>query len=82
MDIGNLVGMANRIGDFFQRVPDRHEAKHDIALHITKFWEPLVRDGLIAKLHDATTEVLHALVIEAVKVNLHTLATQQSVPGS
>jgi formate dehydrogenase subunit delta len=79
MDIGNLVGMANRIGDFFQSMPDRHEAKHDIAMHISKFWEPRMREALIANLKEATTYDLHDLVREAVSENLELLATKKAV---
>ena len=79
MDIINLVGMANRIGDFFQSMPDRAEAKHDIADHISKFWEPRMREALIARIDDASTSELHAIVREAVKENLALLATKRAV---
>ncbi|MFY9812121.1 formate dehydrogenase subunit delta [Aquabacterium sp.] len=76
MDINNLIGMANRIGDFFESMPNRQEAKADIALHISKFWEPRMREALIARLDDPTSLELHALVKEAVKENLAMLATK------
>lgn len=79
MDIGNLVSMANRIGDFFQSMPDRHEAKQDIAKHISRFWEPRMREALIAKIDDAATKDLHDIVREAVKENLELLATKKAV---
>jgi formate dehydrogenase subunit delta len=79
MDIINLVGMANRIGDFFQSMPDRAEAKRDIADHISKFWEPRMREALIARIDDASTSELHAIVREAVKENLALLATKRAV---
>jgi len=47
MDIANLVRMANRIGDFFEAMPDRGEAMNDIADHIQKFWEPRMRTALL-----------------------------------
>lgn len=78
MDIHNLVGMANRIGDFFQSMPDRTEAKHDIALHISKFWEPRMREALITRLDDPTTTQLHSLVRDAVQENLALLATKRA----
>jgi formate dehydrogenase subunit delta len=78
MDIGNLVGMANRIGDFFQSMPDRVEAKRDIAQHISKFWEPRMREALIAQLDQAATAALHDIVREAVKENLALLATKRA----
>jgi formate dehydrogenase subunit delta len=77
MDVGNLVMMANRIGDFFESMPDRKEAKDELALHISKFWEPRMREVLIAKIDDASTQSLHAIVREAVKENLELLATKK-----
>ena len=46
MDTDNLVFMANRIGEFFQSMPDRHEALDGIANHIGKFWAPPMRAAL------------------------------------
>ena len=37
MDAHNLVDMANRIGDFFESMPDRDEAIDNIADHIRRF---------------------------------------------
>ncbi len=73
MDIGNLVGMANRIGDFFESMPDAAEAKQGIAQHIRKFWEPRMRRELLARLGDADAPALHALVREALLENLDML---------
>ncbi|ARP91806.1 formate dehydrogenase [Bordetella genomosp. 9] len=47
MDIGNLIRMANRIGDFFDAMPDREEAIDNVAGHIRKFWEPRMRAALL-----------------------------------
>jgi formate dehydrogenase subunit delta len=46
MDIGNLIRMANSIGNFFEAMPDREEAVEGIANHIQKFWEPRMRNQL------------------------------------
>ncbi|WP_395686259.1 formate dehydrogenase subunit delta [Caenimonas koreensis] len=43
MDSDNLVRMANRIGDFFEAMPDRDEALEGIATHLKKFWDPRMR---------------------------------------
>ena len=48
MDIDNLIRMANRIGDFFEAMPDRSEALDGIAGHIKRFWEPRMRRELLA----------------------------------
>ena len=39
----NLIRMANRIGDFFEAMPDHAEALEGIATHLKKFWEPRMR---------------------------------------
>ena len=48
MDIENLIRMANRIGDFFDAMPDHDEALAGIATHIRRFWEPRMRRELLA----------------------------------
>ena len=65
MDIGNLVQMANRIGEFYESLPDAEEGQREIATHLRKFWEPRMRRlimqhveqtggaGLTAIVHDA-----------------------------
>lgn len=66
MDIHNLVNMANRIGDFFESMPDREEAQRDIATHIAKFWAPRMRRALIDHLDQDTADDLHRAVRAAV----------------
>jgi formate dehydrogenase subunit delta len=50
MDIDNLVHMANRIGEFFQTMPEREEAALEITQHLHKFWEPRMRRELFVHL--------------------------------
>ncbi|HEX7932597.1 MAG TPA: formate dehydrogenase subunit delta [Paraburkholderia sp.] len=50
MDTQNLIDMANRIGDFFDSMPDREEAVAGVADHIRRFWEPRMRRALLASL--------------------------------
>lgn len=76
MDINNLVNMANRIGDFFESMPDKIEAKSGIANHLSKFWEPRMRTALISKINDASTADLHQLVRQAINENLELLAVK------
>lgn len=61
-----LVHLANRIGEFFQAMPEHDEALEGIATHIRKFWEPRMRRGLLAHL-DGGGEGLLPLVREAVE---------------
>lgn len=53
MDGANLVRMANRIGEFFEAMPEREEALQGIAEHIRKFWEPRMRAQLDRMLADS-----------------------------
>ena len=46
MNTDHLVHMANRIGEFFQAMPDRSEAMEGIATHLKRFWEPRMRQAL------------------------------------
>lgn len=48
MEIGNLIRMANSIGDFFDAMPDRKEALNSVATHIQKSWEPRMRVALLS----------------------------------
>ena len=66
MDTDNLVHMANRIGEFFQSMPDAEEAASEIALHLRKFWEPRMRRALLATL-DAGDVALLPIVRQAVE---------------
>jgi formate dehydrogenase subunit delta len=73
MDNDNLIRMANRIGDFFQAMPDRTEALEGIAGHIRKFWEPRMRKQILAHLDQAGGAGLSAIVLEALRANAQAL---------
>ena len=47
MEIRTLIRSANRIGDFFESMPDKTEAAEGIANHIQKNWEPRMRRQLL-----------------------------------
>jgi formate dehydrogenase subunit delta len=84
MDIGNLIRMANRIGDFFDAMPDRPEAVDGVANHIQKFWEPRMRVELLNFLDRHPDGVdgeirLSPIVLEAVNGNRQRLAPRVAV---
>ena len=78
MDIQNLVTMANRIGDFYESIPDVSEAKQGIIDHIRKFWEPRMREAMVAKLQDPATQSLHPTVRQAIEENLDLMARRHA----
>ena len=65
MDPANLIEMANRIGEFFEAMPDRREALDGIATHVRKFWAPRMRRELFEALDRGNTAELAPLVREA-----------------
>lgn len=69
MDIHNLVHMANRIGEFFDAMPDRPEALQGIASHLRKFWAPRMRQQLAAHLDEHGGEGLQPIVLEALTLH-------------
>ncbi len=66
MDIHNLTHMANRIGQFFEAMPDPQEASKEIANHLRKFWEPRMRRELLAHIDATGGEGLLPIVKSAV----------------
>ena len=38
MKTEHLISMVNRIGQFFQAMPDHDEALEGIAMHVKRFW--------------------------------------------
>ena len=68
MDDNNLIDMANRIGDFFDSLPDHEEAVNSIADHIRRFWEPRMRRAILATLD--TPGATEIAMSEIVRVSL------------
>lgn len=84
MDADNLVRMANRIGQFFEAMPDRPEALEGIALHIHRFWEPRMRRALRAHLADEAALAEHPvapIVREALSTHPHVLESATASAG-
>jgi formate dehydrogenase subunit delta len=82
MHIDQLVTMANRIGDFFQSMPDRGDAKKEIYRHLLKFWEPRMRRALLGELDMASTGRLSPIVREAIEEHVELLRPAQDRAAS
>lgn len=61
-----LVRMANQIAANFGSLPDEGAAAKT-AVHIRRFWEPRMRDGLLALLAEGRTDALTPVAREAAK---------------
>jgi formate dehydrogenase subunit delta len=86
LNIDHLIRLANRIGDFFESMPDRAEGMEGIANHIQKFWEPRMRTALLDYLEthpDGRTEnaALTPLVLETIMQNRQRLTPKARVAG-
>ena len=66
MKSDNLLRMANRIGDFFDALPDRKQAVAEIAQHMRKFWEPRMRRQILQYVDGHGTEGLSDIVSLAI----------------
>ena len=69
MNTDHLVGMANRIGDFFEAYPDHDEVIRNIADHIRKYWEPRMRRDLYVQFDLDGAPGLKPIVAEAIRVH-------------
>lgn len=67
MNADNLVTMANRIGAFFQSLPDEDEAQREVRDHLRKFWPVVMRRTLVAHAASGQTPHLIPLVQAAVQ---------------
>lgn len=70
MDTHTLIRLANRIGEFFEAMPDRAEALDGIVQHITRYWEPRMRRELQQRLQQGEAEGLKPIVAEALQRNV------------
>ncbi len=66
MDANHLIKMANQIGQFFASMPDREQAKADIALHLKRFWDPRMRKAMLVTIDNAKADGLDPIVHEAI----------------
>jgi formate dehydrogenase subunit delta len=73
MDLDNLIRMANRIGDFFEAMPDPDEARDGIANHLKRFWEPRMRAEILAHVEKTGGAGLHPMVVEAIRKHVANL---------
>jgi formate dehydrogenase subunit delta len=58
--------MANRIGDFFESMPDHDEALEGVADHIRRFWEPRMRRMLVVAIEEGRALDMTPFTREAV----------------
>jgi formate dehydrogenase subunit delta len=86
--IDHLIRLANRIGQFFEAMPNRSAGLDGIADHIRHFWEPRMRRSLLdflARHPDGRSDqvALSAICLEAIARHRDRLAVPSAglAPG-
>lgn len=67
-ELDKLVHMANRIGQFFEAMPDGAEARAGIAAHLQRYWPPSMRHALRVAAADGRVPALMPLVQQALQL--------------
>lgn len=62
LDLGRLIAMANQIGDFFAPYPPG-QREEGIRNHLRHYWDPRMRDALLAHIDATRGEGLHPHVL-------------------
>ncbi len=83
-NIDHLIRLANRIGNFFDSMPDRQEGIEGIANHIQKFWEPRMRIAMLGFLDahpdgKAADAALNEITLQAITQNRQRLTPKTAV---
>ncbi|MBB4842696.1 formate dehydrogenase subunit delta [Paucibacter oligotrophus] len=68
MKIHYLLDMANAIGENLQSLPDADEARLEISQHLRRFWDPAMRQQLLAHLDQTGGEGLLPVVQQALQL--------------
>lgn len=70
MDTEKLIKMANQIGDFYEAYPDQAVVEQEIAGHLNKFWNSIMRKSIMAHVKEHQGKGLHPRVIAAIQRHL------------
>ena len=66
MNIDLLIKMANQIGSFFGTQSLEGKAPDDVAAHLKRYWDPRMREQIIAYYHDRQGAGLDPVPLAAV----------------
>lgn len=72
METEKLIKMANQIGDFYEAYPDQEEAKIEIADHLNRFWNSVMRKSIAQHVKENQGVGLNTMVKEAIEQSLKT----------
>lgn len=75
-----LVAMANQIGDFFAPYPPG-QREEGVRNHLRHYWDPRMREALLAHVDATGGAGLHAHVVAAARLLRENGAPQQAYAG-
>lgn len=61
-----IIKQANQIASFYESMPDTAQALRDFVAHVTKFWDPRMRQDLIQIMQGPQSATAHDMVRQAV----------------
>lgn len=61
-----IIQQANQIASFYESMPDTAQALRDFVAHVTKFWDPRMRQDLIKIMQGPESASAHEMVRQAV----------------
>jgi formate dehydrogenase subunit delta len=67
IDVERLVAMANQIGDFFAPYP-RGQREEGVRNHLRNYWDPRMREALLAYVAASGGTGLHAHVLDGLRL--------------
>ncbi|MBU3724946.1 MAG: formate dehydrogenase [Burkholderiaceae bacterium] len=62
-----IIKQANQIASFYESMPDSTQATRDFVAHVTKFWDPRMRQDLIRIMRGPESASAHEMVRRAVR---------------
>lgn len=61
-----IIKQANQIASFYESMPDAAQSLRDFVTHVTKFWDPRMRQDLINVMQGPESATAHEMVRQAV----------------
>lgn len=62
-----IIKQANQIASFYEGMPDSVQSLRDFVTHVTKFWDPRMRQDLIRIMQSPESATAHEMVRRAVR---------------
>ena len=82
MNVDHLVKMANQIEAFFRAEPDRDTAVIAIETHLRRFWEPRMRNAIVAHARSGGAGLGDLVTLAVQRIDRNSNSPSGAVPNS